>query len=95
MKTIWKFYLPIGKSIQKMPIPERILEVHGQHNEICMWAMLDSDDVKLDYEFYVAATGENLDHLKRHDHTHGGWMFAGTAHTHGENFVWHVFYRMA
>lgn len=89
MKTIYRYQLSITDSpVISMPSGAQILSAppdvrnsHGRTVEI--WAVVDTDQAHEDREFRIIGTGNYLpDDCGR---------FIGTAVTHGDAAVWHIF----
>ena len=90
MKTIWKFQLETtDKQSIEMPIGAVILSVQTQHDILCMWAMVDTEDVKETRFFEVFGTGHEV-------HCDMGVMrkHIGTYQVSGGNLVFHLFERL-
>ncbi len=86
MKAIWKFPLKIQDE-QKVRIPKgyRILSVHTQNNAPAMWAEVDRNADMGDVDVVITPTGGCPP-----DDT---FSYIGTALTHNEGLVWHIYVR--
>ena len=83
MKTIYKYEIPI-KSEFKIDLPEgaEILKVDDQRGMACIWALVNTDHIKVERRFTNKGTGHEIrndEYLK-----HIGSFFQGV-------FVWHLF----
>jgi hypothetical protein len=85
MKTVWKFPLEIV-DFQKLLMPEnaQILTVQMQHDEPCIWALVDSNAPRKIREVYTRGTGQAADLPLS-----VAWI--GTYQAKGGEFVFHVF----
>lgn len=81
-KTIWKFPLA-GDGTVMMPIGAKILTVHGQGNDICVWAEVDPRMDKVERLLSVYGTGDPL------PDNPGNYL--GTAMLMGGALVFHVY----
>lgn len=82
MKAVWKFTLhPYAKT--HMPIGAKLLSVHAQGNDICLWAEVDTDAKVEAREFVIIGTGHEI-------REHAG-EYVGTAHLAAGQLVLHVF----
>jgi hypothetical protein len=62
MKTIWKFSVPLtSKLIVSMPEFPRMLSCQLQNGSPMLWAEIESDNQKCDYEFHWVGTGVDED----------------------------------
>lgn len=83
MKTIWKYDLEPACLIE-MPIGAKVLSIHQQKGQICLWALVDPE---ADYEvrhFVFHGTGHHINEK-------GPLNFVGTAQFHEGEFMFHVF----
>jgi hypothetical protein len=83
--TVWKFQLDLmwdaddgGVVGVDMPVDARVLHVHAQGNDICLWAHVSPDAPLVTRHFTVTGTG----------HPTPRGEYVGTAHTPPD--VWHV-----
>lgn len=86
MKTIWKYILESQTTLD-MPADATILSVGAQDNDICLWALVDTDAPAELRRFLVAGTGMPL------TETFNGARFIGTVQMvqASVNLVMHVF----
>jgi hypothetical protein len=58
-KSIWKFVLtPSDCQTIRMPPNSRVLSAQAQREEICIWALVNTDDTsRCDYHVWVYGTG--------------------------------------
>lgn len=83
MNTIWKYILPLtAKQIVFMPRGARILTVQIQEGNICLWAIVDTDNGNEERRFAIVGTGAPNEIPT--DSTYIGTCQDGA-------FVWHVF----
>ena len=84
-RSIFKYILDAAdvQEIQ-MPIGSTILSVGVQRDEICIWALIEPDAVKVSRRIYICPTGREADGLQR-------VKFLGTVMLHAGNLVFHVF----
>lgn len=62
MVTIWEFRLPTrGSAEVEIQKGARILSVENQHDEIVLWARVDTTNVMVPRRFYVARSREDLE----------------------------------
>lgn len=82
MRTIYKYKLEITDQ-QLLTIPEQphFLHVGEQDGELMLWAEVDSEKEKTNFEVYVCGTGNPIPEKAKH--------YLGTVQI--EIFVWHVF----
>ena len=61
-QTIWKFPVTVEDEFSvPMPPGAKVLSVHMQHGEPCMWAIVNSDsEVRETRHFCVRGTGHRL-----------------------------------
>jgi hypothetical protein len=81
--TIWKFELKQDICAVAMPQGARILNVHEQGDNPCLWAIVDPQAPKEMRHFRVIGTGRNFE-LE-------GLEYIGTAHNIIGYMVLHVF----
>ena len=80
MKTIWKF--PVMSDVIEMPEGAEILSVQTQHDQPCLWALVDPDAPMERRTFNVVGTGIPFE---------GDGQFLGTFQLLGGGFIGHVF----
>lgn len=89
MRTIHKYQLEI-RSLQKvtMPMSNKPLSIGVHGGKLFLWAIVETDNDPLDYEFEVFGTGHPLENTP-------GTMreFIGTA-VMPTGYVWHIFKRL-
>jgi hypothetical protein len=82
MKAVWKFALHPYK-INMMPVGAKPLSVHAQGDDLCMWALVDTEAPLEKRGFVIVGTGHEV-----HDHT---GEFIGTALLANGSLVLHIF----
>ena len=83
MKTIYKYPLEItDEQTVSMPIGAQVLSAQMQGNNLCIWALVDSDNFNCDRRVRIFGTGNTvvLD---------DNWKFVGSVQE--RIFVWHIF----
>jgi hypothetical protein len=90
MKTIYKYDLRISDSQYiDLPINSEILSVKNQGNNLCLWALVDTDeDSKITYEIGIFGTGNEI-----YDNTTFKEFIDTCVMPNG--LVWHLFKRIA
>lgn len=86
MKTIWKFPLAVT-DFQKIEMPKgaKVLAVQPQHDQVCLWAMVEPTNDKEERGFWIHGTGHQLKYAKHlGDHV-------GTFQLRDGALVFHVF----
>lgn len=87
MKTIHKYPLQItDRQIVKMPQLAQILCVQVQHDQICIWAEVETNNPTENVKIGVYGTGNPVEPA---DPGHRNYI--GTVQTYNGNLVWHVF----
>jgi hypothetical protein len=62
MKTIWKYKLPVLDEFHvDIPAGARILTAQVQHNELNLWALVDTEATVIPYNFAILGTGNPID----------------------------------
>lgn len=86
MNKIWKYTFE-GGAAQTFEMPEgaTILSVQTQHDEVCLWAMVDPDSRRETRTFELIGTGNPVTNIPKGMRR----TYRGTAQVGG--FVWHVF----
>ena len=86
MKSIWKYPLEIADSqIILMPEGAHLLCVQAQREQLCLWAIVDSNAPREKRMFRIHGTGHELpDDI-------GNYIYIGTVQQEGGHLVWHVF----
>lgn len=83
--TIWKFILAGAVNDVEMPNGARVIEVHEQHGQICVWAWVDPAARRVTRRLVVVGTG----HAAPENELEAAYV--GSAHLQGGAFVFHVF----
>lgn len=84
--SVWKYTLD-AKDIQELETPagSKILSVHAQRDEICIWALVDTFEPGYETrQVYIAPTGRDSGYVE-------GKVFLGTVLLEGGSLVFHVF----
>lgn len=87
MKTVYKYIIPENKDLHylKLPFGSTILYVREQHEEICLWAIVDTEEKFIENRVIrIAGTGHSLDDTDI-------YTYLGSAHLSGGNFIIHAF----
>lgn len=89
-KTIWKFeLLTTDMQAIEMPVDSEILAVQAQHNQPCIWAMVDPEAETGNRHFEIFGTGraipEDMGIIRQ---------YIGTYQVEGVALVFHVFERL-
>ena len=82
-REIWKF--PLRDSLNKVPLSvgAKVLHVHAQGNDICLWALIEPEAAREFRRFTVYGTGHSM--------PDDPGVYIGTAHLQGGALVFHVF----
>jgi hypothetical protein len=81
VKVIYKYLLPAPLTTIALPLGARLLHVHEQYGEVCLWAEVDSNVEKLEERTFVwIGTGNGFPE---------NGTYLGTAHA--RHFVWHIY----
>ena len=90
MKKIYKYLLDLTAT-QKISIPSyKILSAENTlMDNICVYAVHDSEKNPVDYEFKIVPTGEDI------DFDISKFTFLGTVKIANGRFVFHIFYALA
>lgn len=84
MKTIWKFPLKVDDAQSvRMPTGATILSVQVQHDQVCLWALVEPDNGAQLREIIIYGTG--------HEISRSVGRFIGTFQLHFGSLVFHVF----
>lgn len=85
-KRVWKYQLSITDwQALYMPIGAVILSVQEQFGDICLWAMVDSEEEIYENRIIIiVGTGNPAEHVDPIN-------YIGTVQTHDGSLVWHVF----
>lgn len=82
-KTNWKFTLQPECKVE-MPEGAQLLTVREQGDDICLWALVDSDAPMVARRFVGFGTGHQIPEDQ-------ALSFIGTAMLQGGNLVFHIF----
>jgi hypothetical protein len=87
VRTVWKYQLEWTADPQTLRIPYRSMVLLGphiavQHEKLCLWAEVETDDDPREYTFLIRGTGHEVPDSAD---------YLGSALTEGGHFVWHVF----
>lgn len=81
---IWKYSFEVEDEFTvRMPRGAQILSVQPQYNEVCLWALVNSENELEDRKFFVRGTGHPIDLSDGH--------YVGTFQLLGGTFVGHLF----
>lgn len=85
--TVYKYPIPFQDEVTlDLPRGAQILSVDFQFDQLCLWALVDSDEQATSQRrLRIAGTGHKLDMTHYYHHP------LGTLLTDGGRFVWHVF----
>ena len=83
-KQIWKYEINIGKTKRDIPSNATILSVGLQGNNICVWALVDTEARTSERTFYVYGTGWDIEESVEY------LSCIGTVQD-NNGLVWHVF----
>ena len=84
MKSIWKFRVPLsGTPTINMPIGAEILSFQTQDDQLCIWAIVDTEKDVEPREFLIVGTGHSFDESNA--------KYIGTTQQENGRFVWHLF----
>ena len=92
MITVYKYPLQVADEQDVvMPLDARILKADAQGDNLCLWALVDTEQLQTEKRhIVVAGTGRSLNRL--YDPNIGRhYAFLGTAMMRGGEFVWHIF----
>lgn len=83
MKTIWKYPL---QPTQRLPLPKgaKILSAQLQNDEICIWVLLDTENLTQEVPIWIFGTGHEVPKNLNLE-------FIGTVQLMGGGLVFHVF----
>lgn len=83
MNTIWEFTIEnTGHQTLQMPSGAHILSAQFQADEICLWALVNTENDHAPRDITIIGTGHPID-------PDFSGRFIGTVQQ--DNFVWHVF----
>lgn len=83
MRTIHKYTLDYGHTEIPLPCGAEVLTAQPQHDAICLWAAIDTEQAMELRTFLVKGTGHPLPDR--------GLRYVGTVQEAGGRLVWHVF----
>ena len=86
MKSIWKFELGPNNLKIMIPAGANLLTAQEQHDQICVWAEVDTTAPKEEVLFEVFGTGHVMPEAMGLDRE-----YVGTAQIQGGSFVFHVY----
>lgn len=82
MKTIWKYKVDAVSEIQ-IPAGSKVVNVSGQHGEVCIWAEVSQSASNVELrKFRVIGTGQTIQ---------SDAEYVGTAMLHNGDYVFHVY----
>jgi len=85
MKTIHKFPITItDRFTLNLPKGAQILSLQPQHDQACLWTLVDPDQPKEARLFRLFETGDEVEEADR-------LSFVATFQIHGGSLVFHVF----
>lgn len=86
-RTIWKFTIAPSCPIL-MPVGAKMLHVHEQNDNICLWAEVDAAETATEFRtFWVYGAGHSL--------PDDPGVYIGTVHLHVSSLVFHVYEQSA
>ena len=82
MKTVWKYKIKINETFElELPIGARIILIGLQHNDLCLWAEVDTE-VETEKRFFrIHGTGHPINE---------GFLNHIKSFIDGD-FVWHIY----
>ena len=84
MKSVWKYPLPLAeRQIVEMQANAKIVFVGTQGDQICIWALVDTEQVKEPRTFVIFGTGHQISTSAR------ALEYISTVQQ--SIFVWHIF----
>lgn len=84
MKQIWKFQLDDYTQTIIADKNWKPLSVHVQHGSPCLWALVDTEALRIQHRVEIVGTGRNADSV-------AGMKFLGTFLLENGMLVFHVF----
>jgi len=86
MLTVWKYAFKLNDEVRiEMPMGARLLDVQVQRDDICLWALVDSDLPRTIRRFVIHGTGHPI---ARKSEELG---YVGTFQLAGGSLVFHLF----
>lgn len=87
MRKVFKYIIPTNTDypVINLPVISEVLYVREQYNQICLWAIVDTNHLQptTPYKLRIAGTG--------HDIEDSGLLYLGSAHLGGGSLIIHVF----
>jgi len=83
MKRIYKYTLNPSNLTIPMPIGAKLISMHRQKGEMCIWAEVDIEEKTELVTFEIFTTGEEI--------TSDNKEFVGTFLLHNESLVFHIY----
>lgn len=81
---IWKYPLQLtDDQTVSMPLGAQILHVAEQHEEVCLWALVNPEVMRADHAIRIIGSGQAI--------SDDPGKFVGTFMMHGGSLVFHVF----
>lgn len=85
--VVWKFALQVQAEQQiHMPRGARLLSVHLQHGDPCIWAEVNPANPAVPVTIHMRGTGHRTDNMPSRA------QFLGTVLMLGDSLVWHVWW---
>lgn len=91
MQTIHKYPIdvpPNGRPVVQLPIGAAVAHFGTQRGQMCIWAVVETENDLEPREFQIIGTGHKLD-------SDGGLRFIGTTFLNGGDLVFHLFEPLA
>lgn len=82
-KVIYKYQVEVGDQVVYMPNDAEILCAQMQHNDICLWALVEPKSPEECRQIKVIGTGHPIVEEKL--------IYISTVQMHGGTLIWHVF----
>lgn len=92
MKTVWKYILPVQDEVIELEMPQeaKILHVGTQQEQVCLWALVESEQEKEIRRFRIHGTGHPLANNAGTGYNTFD-TYVGTTMMLDGRLVWHVF----
>ena len=92
MRTVWKYALPVQDEIIEVEMPKgaEILHVDTQREQVCLWALVESEQEKEIRRFRIHGTGHPLANNAGTGYNTYDTYVGTSIHLDGM-LVWHVF----
>lgn len=92
MKTVWKYTLGVEEhQYLNMPCDAQVVHVGEQHGDLCIWALVDTEQPKEDRFFHVFGTGHPMTMDATSRFAGKEYQYLGTGMLQGGSLVLHVF----